>query len=92
MKLYAFKVGGICKFIKFYCTDSLLGIYFCFCTNVCVCVLCVRVCMCMFVCLCLCVCVCVGYFCALLLILCLAINLLRQYINKRAAELNNTSL
>jgi len=77
MKLHAFKLRGICKFIKFYCSDSVLGIYFCFCRNVCVCV---------------CVCVCVGYFCVLLVVLCLAINLLRQYVNKRAAELNNTSL
>jgi hypothetical protein len=75
--LYAFKAGAICKFIKLYCIDSVLGLYFCFCTNVCVFV---------------CVCVCVGYFCVLLLILCLAINLLRQNVNKRAAELNNTSL
>jgi len=79
MKLYAFKVGAICKFIKFYCINSVLGLYFVF----------VRMCMCVYVCVCVCVCACV-------LILCIiadsvfAINLLRQYVNKRAAELNKT--
>ena len=50
------------------------------------------VCVCVGVCVCVQVCVCVGYFCVLLVVLSLAINLLRQYVNKRNAELSNTSL